>query len=107
MRAVLIVAILWVLTVPLAAQQASAPQWEYGRLTASSAAGLTVPSAWSAGDSTVSTDSLVRSFASHTRGSANQSADPLLYVMNELGRQGWEFVQAIPQFGFVFKRRKG
>jgi hypothetical protein len=88
--------------------EAQAPtRWEYGRLTATIAGALTVPTGWSAGDSSVATDSLLRRFASQSSkgGRANASVDPLLYVLNELGRQGWELVQVVPQFGFLFKRR--
>ena len=107
MRAPIILMVV-ALAQPIEAQtQTPQPRWEYGRLTATAAGALTIPTSWTAGDSTFSTDSLMRVFALNSKsGQANRSVDPLLYVMNELGRQGWEFVQAVPQFGFIFKRRR-
>jgi hypothetical protein len=92
---------------PLASIHGQQTKWEYGTLTVSSGGGVTSPRQWSAGDSTVSADSLMRRFsAQYKTGGPHKLEDALVYAMNEFGQQGWEFVELVPQYGLVFKRRK-
>jgi len=95
--------IMIVLATPLAAQQ---PRWEYGRLSIRDAMGLPAPITWSAGDSTVSSAALIRALELRERTGPKHDTDPLVGVMNELNAQGWEFVQAVPIVGLIFRRQR-
>jgi hypothetical protein len=87
-----------VLVAPLSAQQN--PTWEYGRLTLSGG----VPVGWSAGDSSGNARALIQAFEERERSGTKRNTDIVVGVMNELSAQGWEFVQSVPQVGFIFRR---
>lgn len=89
--------------IPLAAQQ---PRWEYGRLAIREMMGVPAPVTWSAGDSSVNTSALIKLLEQHERAGAKRNTDPLIGMMNELDAQGWEFVQAVPVVGLIFRRQR-
>jgi len=91
------------LVTPLRGQQ---PRWEYGRLSIRDAMGMPAPIDWSAGDSMVSSAGLIRAFEQRERAGPKHDTDPLVGVMNELSVQGWEFVQAVPTVGLIFRRQR-